>query len=167
MSIVITAEQLQNAIQGAVSAALTATQDSNRESGTRVKHAERPEIDVGCSESQWSFFMDEWKSYKRRTALSDAKVVDELRASCTKELRKVLFDLVGGPTLETISENELMVKIKSAAVIGKNKVVHRKEFYSTRQSPGEHLNFFVARLKAKSEHCDFTIKCSNADDTML
>ena len=128
MSIQLTEAQLQELIQGAVTAAVQATAQS--QPTTRVKHADRPEVDVGCSESQWTFFTDEWKSYKRRTGLSDARAVDELRASCTKELRKVLFDLVGGSTLETISEELLLEKIKSAAVVGKNIAVHRKEFYN-------------------------------------
>ena len=124
-----------------------------------VKHAERPKVDVGCSESQWLFFLDEWKSSKRRTSLDASKIVDELRASCTKELRRFLFEFVGGSALETISENDLLVKIKSAAVVGKNKAVRRKEFYNLQSSPGEHINYFVARLKA--EHYNFTIKCTN------
>ena len=105
MSIEITQDSLQDVIQGAVTAALQARQATN--SQPHAKHAERPEVDVGCSESQWLFFLDEWKSYKRRTSLDASKIVDELRASCTKELRRILFEFVGGSTLETISENGL------------------------------------------------------------
>ena len=159
MSVELTQGVLQELMQGAVTAALQANRESVVQ--TRVKHAERPEVDVGYSESQWAFFIDEWRSYKRRTALPAEKVVHELRASCTKELRKIIFNLVGGNTLETIPEHELLEKIKSSAVIGKNQAVHRKEFYSLRQSPGEHINFFVARLRAKAEHCNFILKCSN------
>ena len=160
MTVELTQEALQQLLQGAVTAAIQASHVTGAQ--TRTKHAERPEVDVGYSESQWDFFVDEWRTYKRRTALPADKIVDELRASCSKELRKVLFNLVGGTTLETITEGELLAKIKSAAVIGKNKAVHRKEFYSLTQSPGEHINFYVARLKAKAEHCNFVIECSNA-----
>ena len=107
MSLEITQESLQEVIQGAITAALQASQPrENTTTHPHIKRAERPDVDVGCSESQWLFFLDEWKSYKRRTTLDATKVVDELRASCTKELRRILFEFVGGSTLETISEND-------------------------------------------------------------
>ena len=62
---------------------------------------------------------------------------------------------------QLVTEEQLLEKIKSAAVISKNTSVHRKEFYSIKQSPGEPINLFVAKLKAKAENCNFTIKCTS------
>ena len=92
--------------------------------------------------------------------MKPANVSDEQRAFCTKGLRKTLFDFVGSTTLGTLSEEGLLEKIKVSAVIGKNKTVHSKEFYDITQSPDEPVNLFFAKLKAKSERCNFTIKCS-------
>ena len=169
MSIQLTPDQLKDIMQSAVTAALQAVQpDADAPSQaitprSNVKRPQRPEIDIGVNESQWSFFEDEWSCYKRRASLADTEIVDELRSTCTKELRKLLFDYLGSSGFEGITEIDLLKQIKSAAVISKNTSVHRKEFYSIRQSPGESVKLFVARLKAKAEHCDFKVKCGSAD----
>ena len=113
MSITLTEDQLKHMMESAVAAAVGALQITTQAQGTAststrstVKLAERPEIDLGCNEVQWAFFLDEWESYKRRTSLIDDLKFDELRASCTKELRKTLFDFVGSSTLATINETK-------------------------------------------------------------
>ena len=81
-----TAQQLQDIMQAAITAvqaqsqATQATQATNDESRPRLKAPERPEVDLGYSETQWAFFEDEWKLYKRRAALQIHQVNDELRA---------------------------------------------------------------------------------------
>ena len=130
--------------------------------GSEMCIRDSPEIDLGYSETQWAFFLDEWQVYKRRAALKEENLTDELRASCSKDLRKTLFDFVGSAALANLTEAALLEKIKSAAVIGKNKAVHRKEFYEIQQAPEEPLNRFVAKLRAKAERCNFTQKCSAA-----
>ena len=159
----LTNEQLQAIMQAAITAvnadqATTAT--TNR---PRVKNPERPEIDLGCSETQWAFFVDEWAMYKRRTSLMDTQLKDELRGCCSKDLRVTLFNSLGSATLTTITEADLLQKIKAAAVIGKNKAVHRKEFYELTQAPEEPLNRYTSKLRAKADLCNFTMKCSAAD----
>ena len=105
----LTQEQLQEIMQGAVIAAINAIQTNDGKS--RVKHADRPEIDLGLNENQWSFFIAEWESYKRRTRIQNAQLTDELRACCTKELRETISDFVGKTTLESLSEVDLLAKI--------------------------------------------------------
>ena len=162
MSLNLTQEQLQNLIQAAVTAAVGVSGNAGGTDRPRVKNPERPEIDLGYSETQWAFFLDEWQVYKRRAALKEENLTDELRASCSKDLRKTLFDFVGSVALANLTEAALLEKIKSAAVIGKNKAVHRKEFYEIQQAPDEPINRFVAKLRAKAERCNFTQKCSAA-----
>ena len=135
-----TQQQLQDIMQ----AALTAVQQPNNDTRPRVKAPERPDMDLGCSETTWAFFEDEWKLYKRRAALNAGQAKDELRACCSKELRKTLFDFIGASTIEGYTEEQLLEKIKETAVIGKNKAVHRKEFYEIIQAPDEQLKLFVA-----------------------
>ena len=143
MSVTLTQDQLKQMMEDAVTAAVSALQVAaaapSELSRSTVKRAERPEIDLGSNEAQWAFFVDEWKCYKRRTSMKPDQVVDELRASCTKELRKTLFNFVGSSNLETVDEDSLLKQIKAAAVIGKNVAVHRKEFYATAQSPAKTL----------------------------
>ena len=164
----VSAEQLQLIMQTALTSALTAVSEQSQGNGNggtrpRVKPPERPEIDLGFSETQWAFFEDEWNLYKRRAALQPDQLKDELRACCSKDLRRTLFDFVGSSALEALSEPNLLAKIKATAVIAKNKAVHRKEFYEIGQAPDEQLNLFLAKLKSKSERCNFTMKCTAVD----
>ena len=76
-----TAQQLQDIMQAAITAVQAqsqATQATNDENRPRLKAPERPEVDLGYSETQWAFFDDEWKLYKRRAALQIHQVNDEL-----------------------------------------------------------------------------------------
>ena len=125
----LTQDQLQNIMQAALAAVQTQSQAVTTENRPRLKPPERPEVDLGFSETQWAFFEDEWKLYKRRAALQPDQVKDELRACCSKELRKTLFDFVGSSVIDAFTEDQLLEKIREIAAIGKNKAVHRKEFY--------------------------------------
>ena len=104
----LTDAQLQAIMQAAITA-VNADQatTTNR---PRVKNPERPEIDLGCSETQWAFFVDEWAMYKRRTSLLDTQLKDELRGCCSKDLRVTLFNSLGSATLTTITEAGLLKK---------------------------------------------------------
>ena len=162
----LNAEQLQIVMEAALTAVQQqATANNTQATRSRLKGPERPDVDLGFSETQWEFFKDEWGQYKRRAVLRADQINDELRACCSKELRKTLFDFVGGTVLSTLTEAELLEKIKATAVIGKNKAVHRKEFYELFQVPEEPINRYVAKLKAKSECCNFTITCAAPDCT--
>ena len=156
----ITEDQLQTILAASLKTALAAVGSTNDNSKPRVKCPERPEIDLGYSETQHAFFLDEWKIYKRRASLKPEHVTDELRACCSKDLRKTLFDFVGSTTMPSLGEDELLEK--STAVIGKNKAVHWKEFYELQQAPDQPVNRYVADLRAKAERCNFTMKCTRA-----
>ena len=169
-NLTVTTEQLQQIVQAAITAVNAQSTTNNAQPGNndggarpRLKAPERPEVDLGFSETQYAFFEDEWKLYKRRAALTPDQINDELRSCCSKELRKTLFDFVGTTAIDGYTEAQLLLKIKQTAVIGKNKAVHRKEFYEIVQAPDEQLNRFVAKLKAKAERCNFTMQCSGAD----
>ena len=169
MSVQITTEQLNKLLADTVTAALQASQgtqvtsdapitESNPTSRTQAKKPDRPALDQGIDDLQWQFFTEEWKLYKRMANLTaNIDIVDELRSCCSRDLRRSLFDFVGGDNLQEVTEGELLEKLKSIAVIGKNIAVHRQEFHSLSQSSGEALHNFVSRLKAKARHCDFTI----------
>lgn len=126
-----------------------------------IKQPDRPTIDLDCSETKWLFFLDEWRVYKKKVTLNPGDLTDELRYCCTVELRQALFNMVGPDTLSTLTEISFLDEIKRVAVRGKNISVHRNEFHGMRQSPGQHLQDFVSSLRAKSEHCKFSVTCSN------
>ena len=135
----ISEDQLKTILAESLKTALTAAGSNGN---PRVKSPERPEVGLGFSETRWAFFINEWELYKRRTSLKTENVTDELRACCSMELRKTLFDFLGSASLASLSEIQLLEKIRSAAVIGKNKAVHRKEFYEVHQERDEPINRF-------------------------
>lgn len=127
-----------------------------------VKKPEPPTIGLNSNENQWAFFMDEWDEFKRRCKLlTPDDIRSELRAACSEDLRRELFDFVGGKTLKTISETDLLKKIKTLAVKGSNKAVHRKQFYAMLQDQGQPVQAYVAKLRGKADHCQFVLKCSS------
>lgn len=139
----LTTQQLQDLVQGAISGALAARPAAPIQQAPRapsapsyIKRPDRPSIDLGCNEGQWAFFVDEWRLYKRRSNLTASDTTLELRACCSPELRKELFDFVGSDTLSALAEEALLAQITSLAVKGKDKAVHRQEFYAMHQEPG-------------------------------
>ena len=78
-----TEAQLQAILAESLKTALSAVgniQDGGAK--PRVKAPERPPVDLGSSETQWAFFLDEWGLYKRRASLKPEHLTDELRACC-------------------------------------------------------------------------------------
>lgn len=127
-----------------------------------TRKPDRPAVDLECSETQWLFFVDEWGMYKRKANLhGPTDITDELRSCCTVELRQALFNSIGSERLSQVTEDNLLAEIKKTAVRGKNMAVHRSEFHSHKQDPNQRLQDFICQLRAKAEHCQFTIQCTN------
>ena len=67
-NLTVTTEQLQQIVQAAVTAVNAQSTTNNAQPGNndggarpRLKAPERPEVDLGFSETQYAFFEDEWK----------------------------------------------------------------------------------------------------------
>ena len=70
---------------------------------------------------------------------SDDDLRMELRASCSSDVNKLLFEYVGPAQLDSATEVELLAHIKSVAVKGLHKEVHRMNFGKMRQADGENI----------------------------
>ena len=128
-----------------------------------VKRPDRPTIEANSSDSDWALFLDTWGRYKRMTKVTARDdITMELRACCSTDVNKLMFDFVGPVVLDNASEAELLAHIKSVAVKGVHKEVHRLTFVKIRQSQNEPVTHFVARLKAQAALCDFTVECPSA-----
>ena len=126
----------------------------------KKRRPDRPVIEANLSDSDWALFNDTWGRYKAMLAMSDVEEIRmELRAACSPDVNKLLFEFVGPSTLNTATEAELLEHIKSVAVKGVHKEVHRMNFSKIRQSDGENITHYVARLKSQASLCSFTIKC--------
>ena len=75
-------------------------------------------------------------------------------------MNKLLFEYVGPTQLDSATEVELLAHIKSVAVKGLHKEVHRMNFGKMRQADGESITHYVARLKSKASLCSFVISCA-------
>ena len=135
----------------------------HRPSEVKPKRPDRPVIEGDLSDSEWSLFLDTWGRYKRMTGLVNTiDIRMELRAACSMEVNKLLFEFVGATTLDGASEEELLAYIKGIAVKGLHKEVHRVNFGKLKQSEGESITHYVARLKAQAALCEFSVNCSCA-----
>ena len=128
-----------------------------------VKKPDRPEIDLETSEAEWAFFCSGWDIYKTRSGIKNKEITLELRAACTTELRRALYNFIGQAKLSTFDEITLKAFICQMAVKGKNTAVYRHEFYSMAQSAEESIRSFVGKLREKASHCHFVITCLDAD----
>ena len=133
------------------------------ESRYKSKKPDRPIIDCDLDDQEWVLFLDTWERYKTMIDLSSTDVNAirmELRAACSADVNKLLFEYVGAVKLNSCTEDELLAYIKSVAVKVTHKEVHRVEFAKMAQNQGEKVTRYIARLKAKAFLCKFEIKCS-------
>ena len=132
---------------------------------SNAKKPDRPIIEQDSTDNDWALFTDSWQRYKDMCRLRDiSEIRNELRSSCSSDVNKLLFDLIGSDRLNSASEAELLMFIKSVAVKGMHKEVHRQTFHSMRQSEGESITHFLARLKSQANFCSFQVQCPNTTD---
>ena len=131
-------------------------------SSTNARKPDRPTIEPDSSDNDWALFVDSWQRYKNMCRLrDDADIRNELRSCCSTEVNKLLFDLIGSERLNSTSESDLMSHIKSVAVKGVHTEVHRQTFHAMKQSEGEAITHFLARLRSQANFCNFIVQCPN------
>ena len=126
----------------------------------KSKKPDRPIINASIDDREWALFNDTWARYKQMCNLADTDVAStrlELRASCSTEVNKLLFEYVGATVLNSCTEAELLEHIKAVAVKTTHKEVHRMAFSTISQDQGESVTQFVSRLKAKAFLCQLGI----------
>jgi len=130
----------------------------------KTKAPDRPIININTDEREWELFKDSWNRYKVMTGITDQNVLRmELRASCSQEVNKLLFEYIGADILDTSTELNLLEHIKRVAVKGTHKEVHRINFFRLSQMDGETVTQYVARLKSQAVLCQFKVTCANHD----
>lgn len=130
----------------------------------KTRTPDRPTIDANIDEREWELFKDSWRRYKTMTGLTTPDNIRmELRAACSKDVNRLLFEFVGATTLDTTTEDDLLTHIRSVAVKGTHKEVHRMYFSKLTQMEGETITQFVARLKSQAALCQFNIACTDHD----
>ena len=139
-------------------------QNNNNNNNSRTKKPDCPVINAGMDDREWAVYLDSWSLYKNMTGITDANTLRmELRASCSVDLNKMLFEFVGADVLNVAAEDEMLGHIKSVAVKQTHPEVHQTSFNLMKQDQGESINRFVSRLKAKAFLCKFEITCADHD----
>ena len=132
----------------------------------KTRRPDRPIVNAGIDDREWALFEDTWSRYKTMINVSstnddDAQTIRlELRASCSDEVNRMLFEFVGPTTLNTCTEDDLLAHIKSVAVKEVHHEVHQVNFHAMSQNQGESITSFVARLKSKAFLCKFQTTCA-------
>ena len=88
------------------------------------------------------------------------EIRNELRCACSPDVNKLLFDIVGPTTLDACDEDTLLHHVKSVAVQGSHKEVHRQKFQALAQEEGEAITNYLAKLQAQAQLCDFQVDCT-------
>lgn len=136
--------------------------NDNEHNQYKAKKPDRPTINAGLDDREWALFNDTWARYKAMiNVVEEASVRMELRAACSDDVNKLLFEFVGPTTLDACTEDELLGHIKSVAVKSVHKEVHQVAFNKMVQNPGESVTNYVARLKAKAFLCEFEVLCTH------
>ena len=127
----------------------------------RSKRPDRPVINASLDDREWALFEDTWVRYKTMINVTDlAAIRMELRAACSEDVNRLLFEFVGSEILDACTEKDLLAHIKSVAVKSVHKEVHRMAFNTMCQEPGQSITNFVAKLKAKAFLCQFNVVCT-------
>jgi len=128
----------------------------------KTKSPDRPVINSNTDEQEWELFKDSWNRYKTMTAITEVSMLRlELRSACSPDVNRLLFEYIGADALNTATEVELLEYVKSVAVKGTHKEVHRMKFFRLSQMDGETITQFVARLRSHAILCQFKIACEN------
>ena len=125
--------------------------------GERKAQLDRPTIDEGATEADWSFFKSEWDRYAAATSLSGGAALTQLWSTCSQELRKALHN-DGASTEKDLGR--LLQRIKSLAVKRSNNLVNILILQGLGQDREETVGAFVARLHGQSDLCDLSVMCS-------
>ena len=136
----------------------------------KTKRPDRPVINTGINDREWALAKDSWVRYKQMCNFSETDVDAirlELRASCSEDLNKQLFEYVGSAVLDTCTEEQLLNHIKLVAVKTVHKEVHRQVFNSMVQDNGESATKFAGRLKAQAFLCQYEIPCKCCDPAVM
>ncbi len=110
----------------------------------KKKTPDCPIVNANTDEQEWEMFKDSWNRYKTMTGITDGSTICmELRAACSRDVNRLLFEYVGADVLNAATESSLLDHIKSVAVRGTHKEVNRMKFFRLSQMDGETITHLL------------------------
>ena len=127
-------------------------------SAPRLEKLPRPTFQLDMTQSEWAFKYSQWQAYISQTPTQETIKVQQLRAACTDDLLRRVYDT---GDLANMNTEELLIKqVKKIAVRVVHKTLHLQNMWSMVQAPEETVRAFVSRLLGTAELCDLFITCS-------
>lgn len=116
----------------------------------------RPTIQENSSDSDWAFFLAQWKRYTMGSNMTDEEEIQQLWAACTPHLHRQLHN--GGGT-KAKTPTQPMSSLKFLAVKRHNSIVNIVEFQRMGQAQDETESAFSTRLNGQADFCDLFVSC--------
>ena len=119
---------------------------------------ERPKIQSGGTEEDWSMFQQKWEMFKTGSTIPDDQLNHQLYQCCVEALGEDLLRVC--PNVTGVAEDELLTAIKQLAIQPVAISVRRTELLNLTQDRGEPIRSFQAKVKGKALTCNYRIRCS-------
>ena len=134
---------------------LATTQDATAPACPTGPKLDRPRIDMGVDSETWNAFERRWDNFRRGSGINDTSASLQLFQCAADSLGDAL--LKAEPDITSRPIAEVMVAMKSLAIIPVSRGVKRAELADMNQSPDEVFRAFAARVRGKAETCTFNI----------
>lgn len=122
----------------------------------------RPQADIGMSTEDWNIFVRRWEVFRVGNGIDEQSAPPQLFQCAGATLGDSLLRLDPNATSRALPE--LLMAMRSMAVIPVAIVVLRSELLQIKQERDESFRAFAARVRGKAETCAFTAKCSCGND---
>ena len=119
---------------------------------------ERPKVDVGITEEEWNIFVRRWEVFRAGSGIEETSAPSQLFQCAETDLGDSL--LKANPNAATEPLQNLLVAMRSLAVIPVATCVLRTELLQIHQERGESGRAFTAKVRGKAETCAFRASCT-------
>ena len=116
-----------------------------------------------ATKAKWRVFLSDWSRYK---ASQKVKAIGDIRnevLNCCHEDVRLSLEIVRGKAWSKLTEEELLARIKKAAVRTAHVSIHRNFFHKMKQEDNENFNHWVTRLHQQMQLCDYRLPCNTPD----
>ena len=97
---------------------------------TKAEKLSRPALGEDITEVEWSFFLSEWRRYKRSTGLAGQSIIDQLWACASHSLARSCYQ---SGAMATTTEKELLEIMKKLSIKSQNNLISVVQFLSMSQ----------------------------------
>ena len=130
-------------------------------SALKAEKIQRPQIKIKDSqieEDALEYFLHQWSTYKSSTNLVD-NGKQYLEKCLGDEIKMILFGRLGQSGWDSLSEEELLDKVKEVFVKKRNRMINRLKLRGLQQGPEQPVQQYVGMLKQVARTCKFNMPC--------